>query len=290
MGTRFELVLGHGDSPAWRSIGEGALELIEEWHGQLSVFERHSGISHINAVASERAVRLDMATFELIDACLNVHRLSDGAFDVTVGAAMQGWGHHPTNGASTGTLPITKPVSLDRATRTIRLAEGVRLDFGAVGKGVALDAAAAVLREHGVTRALLHGGTSSVVAIGAPPGRSGWGVALGDPFGGHDIALCNQALAVSSAQSRKIGAKDECIGHLIDPRSSAPVALDRYAAVIGPSAFLADAWSTALAVSGTRLKGVPDDYTTAIPSGLDGTPSSAGPLADVLNRANPAEV
>jgi thiamine biosynthesis lipoprotein len=105
-----------------------------------------------------------------------------------------------------------------------------------------------VLREAGVASAFLHGGTSSVVAIGAPPGEAGWRVAIRDPRGGPavaTVALCDEALGVSAPHGRiaACGA-----GHVLDPRSGQPVARGSLAAVVHDTATLADAWSTALLV------------------------------------------
>ncbi|MGC3968556.1 MAG: FAD:protein FMN transferase [Pirellulales bacterium] len=71
----------------------------------------------------------------------------------------------------------------DAARRLIRLTRpDVRLDFGAYGKGYALDCAASELRRLGVTQALLDGGTSSVLAMGDDEFGNPWPVGLRNPF------------------------------------------------------------------------------------------------------------
>ena len=130
-------------------------------------------------------------------------------------------------------------------------------DLGAIAKGHALDRAAVVLIENGVNCALLHGGTSSVLALDAPPGESAWRIALANHPQRLTIDLCNAALSVSCT----LGDRRPNVGHIVDPRGHGPGARgqrsrgileERYSAVVGSSARLADAWSTALIVLGHR--------------------------------------
>ncbi|MEB3323247.1 MAG: FAD:protein FMN transferase [Synechococcaceae cyanobacterium] len=240
MGTRFEVVLDGEDPHRLRPVGEAALAEIEEWHDRLSRFDAGSFVAHLNARAGREPVPLDADMFELLSACAAVHDASEGAFDVTVG---------------------TGPLMLDGRSRTVRFAgDGTAIDLGGIGKGHALDRAAAVLREHGVARALLHGGTSSVVAIGGPPGAAAWRVALRLDHGAAVAHLRDAALSVSGAHERD----GEPLAHVVDPRIAAPAPLARVAAVVGPSAREADAWSTALLVLGRRPAAIPDHLATLI--------------------------
>lgn len=285
MGTRFELVLG-GDQPErWRSEGEAALAEIEECHRRLSRFAADSLVSHIHRTAWRSPVRLDRDTFALFRDALDVHAASDGAFDVTVGRLMARLGFHrddPATGAGrgngdNGSQPVARmnaqpaglgeagapaaSITLDPVRHTIRLAdESTRIDLGAIAKGHALDMAARVLREYGVDCALLHGGTSSVLAIGAPPDRSGWGIAL-EGFA-KPLLLRDAALAVSAGSGRTVAGCNGRLGHIVDPRTGRSVPAARRAAVAGPSARLCDAWATALAVLGERPATLGPEWTT----------------------------
>jgi FAD:protein FMN transferase len=142
---------------------------------------------------------------------------------------------------------------------------GTRIDLGGIAKGHALDQAGALLRSHGVTSALLHGGTSSVVAIGAPGapgGPDGWRVALGPGPGAATVTLRDEALSVSAASPPGNA------GHIVDPRTGRGVEEARRAAVVGPSARLADAWSTAATVLGARPPGCGPEWRVEL-SGSD---------------------
>lgn len=256
MGTRFELVLAGGARDDLLAAGETALEEIAEWHRRLSRFEPDSLVSHINRTAHDGPVRLDRETFALFADALAVWRDSEGAFDIAVAPLMARHGF-PASAAGGGSADATSAsIALDDDAWTIRFTRpGVSLDLGGIGKGHALDCAAAVLRAHGVARALVHGGTSSVVAIGAPQDASGWRVAVGAD--GGVITLRDAALAVSDPRSQRSAL---AAGHIVDPRTTRPIAGAGRVAVVGPSARLADAWATALVVLGSTPLAFPPEY------------------------------
>jgi FAD:protein FMN transferase len=195
MATRFELVL-HGDDPVrLRAAGEEALSEIERLERLLSFYRSDSEITAINRRAFGEPVRVSGEVFRLLRGCAEVFAASAGAFDVTIGPLMRAWklaggqGAVPDAEALAAARAVTgfAHVVLDERAQTVRFGrDGVAIDLGAAGKGFAVDAAIGVLQELGVTSALLHGGTSSVHALGAPPGEDGWRVALEGPKGSRE--------------------------------------------------------------------------------------------------------
>jgi len=249
MGTRFELAIitdpnGRVDAEA---VGEVAIREIEDWHRRLSRFDADSWLSHVNRSASREPVRLDDETFPLFEDAVRVWRDSGGAFDIARGGGAD--------------------LVLDDKARTLRFRrDDLSLDLGAIGKGHALDCAAACLRAHGVTSALLQGGTSSAVAIGCPPNMSGW--RIGVAFQQEAVAvdevfdLVDMSFSLSDEASQPSATHGR---HIVDPRVDAgqpPVHVPRRVIVTGPSARLADAWSTALAVLGEEPVAFPSSYRT----------------------------
>jgi FAD:protein FMN transferase len=272
MASRFELVL-HGDDHAFlRAAGEEALSEIERLHARLTRFSASSDIGRINAHAAIEPVRVDARLFNLLAHCKELCVQTDGAFDVTVGPLMQLWGqmHHTGRVPSPGEVEDVRSltgmhlVELDAGPRTVRfLKEGVMLDLGAVGKGYAVDEAMLILRDLGIECAFLHGGTSTMAAIGAPRDADAWNVAIPHPreAGTSDEVLCtvplkDSSLSVSAVWGREFTAGDVSYGHVLDPRRGVPVDGAQLAAVEMPSATVADALSTALLVlvdEGERL-------------------------------------
>jgi thiamine biosynthesis lipoprotein len=100
-----------------------------------------------------------------------------------------------------------------------------------------------LLREAGVSSVLLHGGTSTVIALGSPPDADAWTIAL--PRGGT-VELHDESLSVSAGWGksfRDAGGQER--GHVLDPRTGQPVLASRVAAVVALSATDSDALSTA---------------------------------------------
>ena len=291
MATRFEILL-HGENPVrLRAAAEEALDEIERLDAQLSPFRPGSEISRLNAHAGQRLLRVEPGLFALLQQARRLSLETDGAFDLTVGPLMDCWGFHSRNGeghqepgrapdpetiAAALTLTGMEKLLLDESQSAAGLAlAGMRLDLGAYGKGWAVERAAAILREAGVTSALIHGGTSTVCAIDTPPYADAWNIALEKPDVARRqrfwsrltaldnsrsddnifavIPLKNEALSVSATWGREV----EIIGpeshssHVIDPRSGHPVPGATMAAVVLPLASETDAFSTALLITGS---------------------------------------
>jgi len=287
MGTRFEFVLSGEDEMHLRAAGEGAIEIIEEWHGRLNYFAPDSLVSHINAHAADRTVRLDGETFELLKECETVWRSSGGAFDITVAPLMHAWGFR--EGRMDGECAGMGFVDLEPWARTIRFRrKGVRIDLGGIAKGHALDGAARLLREEGIECALLHGGTSSVIAIGAPPREiteiNGWRIQIGTGDTAHAVELRDTALGVSSPSGRMIDHDGKPRGHVMDPRKNAPAVDVKFAAVVCESARLADAWSTALVAGAAgQATGATAAGVNSLMVGADGSVIQRG-VGDVFGE------
>lgn len=252
MATRFEIVL-HGDHEAHlRAAGEAALQEIVDGHRRFTRFTSDSLLAHIMRTAHASPVRLDQDTFDLFSDALDVQHLTGGAFSISLTA-----------------LPA---FSLDPGARSIRLHGGnVRLDLGAIAKGHALDLAARVLRDAGVTTALLHGGTSSVLAVGAPEGSSGWTIAFAHDPALDPVLLRDAALSVSGATGATTASAPRY--HIRDARDGRPVMTRRYVTVIGPSARGADAWATAVSILGKRPASMGEEWSVHVCGG-DARPRS----------------
>src|SRR5258708_28442671 len=190
MATRFEIVL-HGPDPAQlRAAGEEALDEIDRLEARLSLFRESSEIAHLNARAAHEPVRVTPALFGLLTHAQQLYRETEGAFDITIAPLVRCWGFMKGSGqvpdandlASARLRVGMNLVVLKPADRTVRFSRpGVMLDLGAIGKGYAIERAADILRDAGVASALLHGGTSSVYALGRPPEAEFWSVAIEHP-------------------------------------------------------------------------------------------------------------
>ncbi|MBI3414557.1 MAG: FAD:protein FMN transferase [Verrucomicrobia bacterium] len=271
MATRFEIVL-HGDhEPRLRAAAEEALEEIQRLDAQLSLYSPTSDISRLNASAAAGPVKVAPELFRLLRRAKTFHRETGGAFDITVGPLMRCWGFMRDTGRLPSDEELTEArqkagmelIELDEKNFTVRFRRaGVMLDLGAIGKGYALERAADLLRETGITSAILHGGTSTVCAIGTPPDANAWMIGIEDPqnTGGAvgeakrpllaAIPLKDESLSVSAVWGKSFEIAGKTYGHVIDPRTGRPANNAVLAAVALPSATESDAFSTALLTLG----------------------------------------
>jgi thiamine biosynthesis lipoprotein len=267
MATRFEVVLPGTNTSALRAAGEEALEEIERLEGQLSLYRPTSEIAHANARAAHKPVRLSPPVFKLLQHAQQLHQETAGAFDITIAPLIQCWGFM----GGTGALPAPAAlkaarrkvgmhlVELDAKDFTVRFKRpGVMLDLGAIGKGYALDRAVDILCEAGISNALIHGGASSIYALGRPPDAEAWKVAIearprgttGAPIPLAVVPLREESLSVSAVWGKMFQSGDKIFGHIIDPRTGAPADNVWLAAIVLPSATEADALATALLIDG----------------------------------------
>lgn len=265
MGTRFELVLWGDDEGGLRAAGQEALGEIARLEAQLSLYRTDSDVSELNAHAFERAVKVDPRLFRLLERARTLSALTDGAFDITVAPLMRCWGFVGGSGRMPSPEDIAEAracvgmehVVLDEEDFTVRFDRpGVMLDFGSLGKGYAVDCAVELLRQNGVDSALLHGGTSAVYAIGAPPDSDAWNIAVRRPFAEEredylaHVPLKNAALSVSAPHGKYFEAGGRRYGHVIDPRTGCPTGETLLASLVTSSATDGDALSTALLTLG----------------------------------------
>jgi len=263
MATRFEIVLCGAEEVFLRAVGEEALDEIERLEAQLSFYRDESEISGINARAACEPVPVEPRLFRLLQRAAQLSAETDGAFDVTVAPLMRCWGFVRGTGALPPPEAIEEArrcvgmnlVQLDAANYTVRFArEGVTLDLGSIGKGYAIERAAQILRDYGVASALIHGGASSIVAIGCPPDQTSWNIAIRHPLDAEQrlavVPLCDAALSVSAVHGKMFESEGRRYGHVLDPRCGYPVQSALLCAVRSPSPTDGDALSTAFLVLG----------------------------------------
>jgi len=260
MATRFELVIDGPDPVRLRAAGEEALDEILRLDRQLSFYRSTSDVTWINVFAADDAVRVEPGLFALLQRCQALSAATGGAFDVTVAPLMRAWRFVADSGAVPDEAALTAArqsvgyvhMRLDPDTSTIAFAKrGMAIDLGAAGKGYAVDQAMHILRAHGVTRALLHGRTSSVHTLGASPDGRRWQIGWKPPGGGpRTFGLRDSALSVSAVHGKAFVADGRTYGHVMDPRTGLATASAQAAAVTGPGSLECDALSTALSILG----------------------------------------
>jgi thiamine biosynthesis lipoprotein len=307
MATLFEVLLPC--LPRASAAAEAALDLIDQLEDQLSVYRDSSEVSQLNARAPFERVAVEERLFDLLERAAQLTRATHGAFDIATGALIKAWGFYKRQGRVPSVAERAQAMSrtgmrhvvLAREDRTVRyLRPGLEINLGGIGKGYALDRAAELLRNVWRLRGcLLHGGTSSVVAMGTPGGNQrGWPVTLKHPWDESrplgTLWLRDQALGTSAATYQHFDYNGRKLGHLLDPRTGWPAEGTAQVTVLAPTAAEADALSTALFVLGSDAareycRTHPEIAAVVLPSGPDAKPLLFNLEPDSFTLPLPAE-
>jgi len=257
MGTAFTVDLYGANAGVLQAAADAALEEAQRLDRMLSDYRPDSELSQVNSHAFERPVAVSQEFFDLLAACLNYSRRSEGSFDITVGALMRVWGFYKGSGRLPHRAEIAEAlehvgyrhVILDRAALTVRFdRSGIALDPGGVGKGYAVDKMVTVLKENGINSALVSGGGSSIYGLGAPPDDArGWYVKIRDPKdSAKKIAesyLRDQSLSTSGNYEKFFWAEGKLFSHIMDPRSGFPAQAAVAVSVIAPTTLDSEVWA-----------------------------------------------
>ncbi len=224
-----------------------------------SVTDPDSELSRLN---SGEQIAVSPETAELLRFSLEIAEKTEGALDPTIYPVLTAWGFTldenrvPDKSELAALLERVDYRNIRIDGDTVSLKHNAMLDFGAVAKGYAGDEAAKILRETGITSALINLG-GSITAIGKKPDGSDWKIGVKNPLDSGNVgtlALSDLSAVTSGAYERYFTAEDGTVyGHIIDPATGYPVDNDLLSVtIVSENAALCDALSTALFVMGSE--------------------------------------
>jgi len=241
MASPFEIIL-YPPTPDMQSeevnhLAEPAFAAIDLLDARLSNWKPDSELSKVNREAADHPVEVGGELMRTLIFSREAFQRTHGIFDVTVGPLLDLWGFYRKEGhlpkdeeikAALDKVGFDK-VLIDESKKTVQFkTPGMYIDFGGIGKGLALDWAAQALRDQGVKSALLNAGSSSLVAIGTPPGEPGWKVRIRSPYNSNsaeilaEVTIANESLSSSSASEKFFMLEGKKYGHIFDPRTGKP--------------------------------------------------------------------
>ncbi len=261
MGTFYEVWISGCDEIYARQAAQAAFREVDHLESLLSRFNPSSEISQINRLSPGGVRKIGWETYQCLAAAERVCAETGGAFNINFRAEKARVARNACSQADEDALqrPAFEvfPATDGFAVRINRRpfedhAHGVDLDLGGIGKGAALDQAAAVFLEWGIENYLIHSGTSTALAAGSAPGGKedgqGWPVGIGGnwPLPGMDkrIRLRNRAISGSGTEVKG--------SHIQDPARGTAAASHLAAWTSHTKAALADALSTAFMVMPTH--------------------------------------
>ena len=257
MGTTFTIDSYGENQGLMQSATEQAFEEAQRLDQMLSNYIPDSELSRVNREAPDRPVRVSREFFDLLAACLDYSRKSEGSFDITVGPLMKIWGFYKGSGRLPHRAEIRtaldavgyQNIALDASNLTVRFKRpGVNLDPGGVGKGYAVDRMANILRQNQIGSALISAGGSSIYAMGVPPNDSrGWYIRIRNPKNEHKTAaelyLKDNSLSTSGNYEKFFWAEGKLYSHIMDPRTGYPSEGMLSVSIVSPRTLDSEVWA-----------------------------------------------
>lgn len=263
MGCRFELTaLAQNDTIAWQAINTGISE-ISRIEKLISSWDPNSQTSQINKMAGIRPVKVDQELYDLIYRAKKVSQLTEGAFDISFASMENIW----VFDRSEQQLPDSALVSdarskigynnivLDPKDTTIFLSRpGMRIGFGAIGKGYAANRAKLLMsRIAGVEGGVVNA-SGDLLAWGESSTPNGWLIKIADPKNQHKpigwLQIDNMAVVTSGDYEKYFTCNGHRYAHIVDPKTGYPTQGITSVTIVCPDAELSDALATSVFVLG----------------------------------------
>jgi FAD:protein FMN transferase len=265
MGTTFRIVLYTADEATAKRAAKAAFARVAELNAIMSDYQPTSELMKLCEKAGGPPVEVSVDLFEVLQKAQEFAKLTDGAFDVSISPVVRLW----RKARRTGVMPKAEDIKmaldlvdyrkirLEARGRTVQLLlMGMLLDLGGIAKGYAADAALAVLRQHGILRALVAAGGD--IAVGdAPPDAPGWKVGIAplkkpDATPEHYLLLKNAGVSTAGDSEQFVEIAGKRFSHIIDPKTGIGLVGRRSVTVIAPNATISDGMDTGLCVLGVE--------------------------------------
>lgn len=298
MGSRFDISVVASDSISGHKFIEIAIDEIIRIEKKISSWDANSETSTINRNAGVEPVKVSKELFDLLQRAMAISKLTDGAFDISYASMDKIWKFDGSMKVMPSKEKIKQSVAkvgfenvfLNTENQTVFLKlKGMKIGFGAIGKGYAADKAKKILIKKGVKSGIINA-SGDMNTWGVQPNGNSWKVGITNPLNKNKIfawfPLHNNAVVTSGNYEKYVTFNAKRYTHIIDPRTGYPSQEIVSVSVFASSAELADALATSIFVMGVdvglnlinQLKGV----DCVIVAG-DGTISSSKNI-DINNK------
>jgi thiamine biosynthesis lipoprotein len=270
MGTFARAVIIATDSATANTCIKAAFAEIHKVDDLMSDYKSDSEISKINRDGFKQGIKVSQPTYEVLRRSVDFSKLTNGAFDITVGPLVDLWRSAKKTGVAPSKEEITKAKSrvgfeklrLNEQNRMVQFAvEGMRLDLGGIAKGYAVDKAVEAMQKVGAIGGMVDIG-GDIRCFGKPPrGKDHWVIGLQDPsltkrMNEADLVLTlklqNEAVATSGDYQRFVMIEGKKYGHILDRDTGTSTQGLSSVTIIARNATDADALATAVSVMGAE--------------------------------------
>ncbi|MEZ4969964.1 MAG: FAD:protein FMN transferase [Flavobacteriaceae bacterium] len=264
MGSRFDITIVAQDKATADRYIDKAVEEISRIEKLISSWNPNSQTSDINKNAGILPVKIDQELFDLIERCITVSKITDGAFDITYASMDKIWKYDGSMTKMPSKEAIENSIAkigyqlivLDKKAQTVFLkSEGMKIGFGAVGKGYAADKVRSLLKSEGVSAGIINA-SGDLTTWGKQPDGTDWMVGITNPLNKNNIfswfPVVNAAVATSGNYEKFITLNGVKYSHIIDPRTGYPSTGIQSVTIFAHSAELCDALATSVFITGTE--------------------------------------
>ncbi len=265
MGSRFDITVVANDSEKGEEYIDLAVNEISRIERLISSWDPNSQTSEINRNAGVKPVKVDKELFDLIQRAIGISKLSDGAFDISYASMDKVWKFDGSMTQMPDEETIRNSVSkvgfqnilLDKENSSVFLKlSGMKIGFGAIGKGYAADKAKALLIEKGVVSGIINA-SGDMNTWGLQPDGKEWKVAITNPMDKNKafalMPVSNSAVVTSGNYEKYVTFNGKQYSHIIDPRTGYPTTGIISVTVFAPKAEIADALATSIFVMGIEV-------------------------------------
>lgn len=265
MGSRFDITVVANDSiqaNQYVGLAENEISRIEKL---ISSWDNNSQTSAININAGIYPVKVDIELFDLIERAIIISALTDGAFDISYASMDHIWKFDGSMKEMPSTKEISASVSLvgysniilnKRDTSVFLKEKGMKIGFGAIGKGYAADMAKKLLIQEGVSAGIINA-SGDMNTWGKQPNGTEWSVAITNPMDKNKafamLPIIDAAVVTSGNYEKFVLLEGKRYSHIIDPRTGYPSSGIISVTVFAPQAELADALATSVFVMGIEV-------------------------------------
>ena len=261
MGTRFEITLVSTQEVAnqYLNAAQGEIERIERL---ISSWDANSQTAEINRQAGIKPVKVAKELYDLIARSIEISKITQGAFDISYAALDPVWffdGRMKAVPSESERLKSVqnigfKDLVLNAKEQTVYLPKkGMKIGFGAIGKGYAADATKKLMKSLGVSSGIINA-SGDLTSWGKKPDGTDWQVGISNPENPAKVfswfPVRDAAVATSGNYEKYVTLEGKQYSHIMDPRTGMPVSEIKSVTVFAPKAELADAFATAVFIMG----------------------------------------
>ncbi len=274
MGSRFDITVVANNEAEGNEYIDLAVSEISRIEKMISSWDSLSETSTIIRNAGIKAVEVDKELFDLISRAIKISELTDGAFDISYASMDRIWKFDGTmkklpteEEVATSVAKVGyKNIILNTSEQTVFLKnKGMRIGFGALGKGYAADKTKQLLISKGVNAGIINA-SGDLTTWGKQPDGTSWMIGITNPLNDNKVfswfPLDNNAVVTSGNYEKFAVLNGKRYSHIIDPRTGWPASGLTSVTIFAPKAELADALATSVFVMG-RETGI--DFVNQLP-------------------------